>query len=462
MTLTRRQFLGQAAGSVAALSLAQSIPSILRTASEPHKQTPSHNLTGTLTIMNRWSNPGEPSRINALFKQFEHMYPGVTIRNQSLPGSGATYQPAVRNAFASGSPPDLATDIAGPEIYALAQAGVIADLTAFYHSTIAPRSLGDAATEGAVLGGRVWGINSDLNVGNILWYNPHYLAKYGLNGSDVHTYTDWLDQLKEILKGGGVPIALGEKDQWPGGHYLNDLVQRTLGNKETTQLYNRTVLPNQPNTPKWTDPRVVDAFNMLVQLKPYFQSGFLGEATAAADTSFLLGQAAWHEMGAWLIVTAEGTPPAFPLESILFPAIPGYPGKQTDITIAATTIVVSKKANLPLAEAFLNWFTMPSIQASYQAINASFSPYKLDNHAVAVPTVARPWYNRVTTYERNAGPGGAILYNDEAINSAIYPKYIWAGSEALLSGAVTPKQLAEQLEAATVAFQRSAKRSAKF
>jgi ABC-type glycerol-3-phosphate transport system substrate-binding protein len=88
MTLTSRQFLGQAARSVAALSLAKSSPHWSAGEASLTNRCPPRALTGTLTIMNRWSNPGEPARIKALFKQFEHMYPGVTVRNRSLPGSG--------------------------------------------------------------------------------------------------------------------------------------------------------------------------------------------------------------------------------------------------------------------------------------------------------------------------------------------------------------------------------------
>jgi ABC-type glycerol-3-phosphate transport system substrate-binding protein len=456
MALSRRQFLSQTAGGVAALSLTKVAGPLLTQA--PVRHLLAGSVTGTLTIMNRWSTPGQPALMNNLFAQFEHLHPGTTIKNQHFPNSGSTYQPAVRNAFASGSPPDLATDIAGPEVYALAEANVLADLTSFYNSTIKPRALGNAPTEGNELNGRIWGLNVDLSLGNILWYNPKILAKYGLKGSDVHTYDEWLDQLKEVMKGGDVPIALGEKDEWPGGHYLNDLVQRTLGNSATNQLYNRTVVPGMPDTPKWTDPAVVHAFELLLQLKPYFQSGFLGEASASADTSFLLGQAAWHEMGSWFIDTAETAPPDFTLGSILFPSISGYPGKQTDVTIAGDTLVVSKKANLPLVEAFLDWFTGPEIMAKYQSTTASFSPFSLGGHKVSVPSAAVDWYDRVTTFAQGAGPNGSILFNDEAINSTIYPQYIWEGSVGLLSGAITPTSLTQELEKATVAFQRSASR----
>jgi hypothetical protein len=61
----------------------------------------------------------------------------------------------------------------------------------------------------------------------------------------------------------------------------------------------------------------------------------------------------------------------------------------------------------------------------------------------------------VASFLSNAGPNGAILFNDEAVDVNMYTKYIWQGSTALFSGALTPKQLLGQLEAATEAFQKS-------
>ncbi|MHB1778057.1 MAG: hypothetical protein ACYCU7_19050 [Acidimicrobiales bacterium] len=191
-----------------------------------------------------------------------------------------------------------------------------------------------------------------------------------------------------------------------------------------------------------------------VALKPYFQPGFLGEATTSADTAFLLGQSAYHEMGGWLLGTAISAPPTFKLNAILFPEIPGTPGKQKDVTLACTTLAVSKHANMPLVQAFFEWFTRPEIAAKYVGIIADWSPYSLGRYAPAFPAVARAPYKQITKYLDSAGKGGAVLYNDEAINASIYPKYIWEGSVGLMSGALTPAGLAHQLEAATVAAQK--------
>lgn len=406
--------------------------------------------TKTLTITNRWSSPIAKKTMTALFSKFEQENPGVKINNDSKPGSGDTYQPAVRAAFASSSPPDIAVDIAGPEVYNLANAGVLRDLTSFYNEQIKSRALAGAIT-GAELNGKIWGISTGVTVGNILWFNPDYLKKYGLDGTQVRTWDDWLHQLQTIKAKGGTPIYFGAKDLWPGGHYLNDLVQRTLGNDATATLYNRTVLPNQPATPKWTDPAVVDAFQRFVDLKPYFQPGYLGEASATADAQFLGGQSAWYEMGGWFMSTILSQPPTFQPGLVLFPSVAGYPGKQSDITIVNSCLLVGKNASWDIVQKFLLFFTRPdNVLYMVENMNAPM-PYQYDTGKVQVNPKIKTIFDTVNTLIANAGASGAILYNDEAVKVDLYTKYIWQGSTALLTGSLTPAKLLQQLETATIA-----------
>jgi hypothetical protein len=92
---------------------------------------------------------------------------------------------------------------------------------------------------------------------------------------------------------------------------MTDLVQRTMGNEQAIALYNRTLIPGSPSTPKWTDAPVIKALQSLLDLKPYFQSGYLGETNAVAGSQFLSGQSAYYEQGLWFSETILGQPPTF-------------------------------------------------------------------------------------------------------------------------------------------------------
>jgi ABC-type glycerol-3-phosphate transport system substrate-binding protein len=407
----------------------------------------------TLDFINRWSDPTSQAVANKMFAAFKQAT-GITVKNQVQPNSGSTYQPAVRTAFSSSSPPALATDIAGPEVYNLAQAGALMDLTHFYNKTIKPRAKAGAIA-GSALNGKVWGICDGANVGNCIWYNPQLLDRYKIDPADVSTLPAWLEAMAKIKKAGGTPIVIGAKDQWPGGHYLNDLVQRRLGSAAAATLYNRTVLPHQPNSPKWTDPQVVAAFRDYLKFKPLFEDGFLGEAQATTDSLFLQGKVVFYEMGSWILAEMQSSPPSFSPGVMLFPAVPGGQGSGTEITLSSDTTIVSAKADRSAVERYLEYFTSPANVAMFAGGMLSSEPYQFDPAKVRVANSGlKSLFADVNRFVANAGPDGAALYNDEAINVNIYTKYIWQGSVGLMSGAVTPEQLAHQLETATEAQQK--------
>ena len=407
----------------------------------------------TLTFFNRITGAGLPV-ITTLLDRFTKET-GIQVKNATQPSSGATYQPAVRTAFASSTPPDIADDIAGPEVFNLARAGVIRDLTDFYNSPAIQSRVTAGATTGAVLDGKVWGLSDGVSVGNILWYNHDYLKKYGVDASRIHTWSQFLQACQTIKKGGGTPIIIGAKDLWPGGHWLTDLTQRTLGDATTTTLYNRTVVPGSPATPKWTDPAVVKAFQSLIDVAPYFQQGFVGESQGAADGIFLQGGGGFYEMGSWFMNSILQLKPSFTPGLMLFPALEGYPGVQKQVTIANGILMASAKAPLDAVKKFYLFWTRPDNVRYYSESTATVMPYKYDTKNLALAAPIKGIFAQVVSFLNNAGPNGAILFNDEAVDVNMYTKYIWQGSTGLFSGAITPTQLLGQLEAATAAFQSS-------
>ncbi|BDZ47980.1 sugar ABC transporter substrate-binding protein [Frondihabitans sucicola] len=408
--------------------------------------------SGTLTFMNRWSDPTSKANAVALFAAFKKST-GVSVTNQVQPSSGSTYQPAVRNAFSSSRPPSLATDISGPEVYNLAKAGRLMDLTDFYNSKIKKVAFA-GATAGAELDGKIWGLSDGATVGNTVWYNPKVLSKYSISPSDITDTDSWIAAMKEIKSGGGTPIIIGAKDQWPGGHYLNDLVQRRLGSTKATQLYNRTTVAGVPDTVKWTDDQVVKAFEDYLKFKPLFPSGFLGEAQATTDTQFLGGGVGFYEMGSWFLSTMRTTKPSFDPGVMLFPAVNGGEGKANEVTLSNDTIIASKNADREAVEKFFEYFTKPSVLVDWAGRQFTTPPYQFDADKVNVTDpLLKKLFSKVNSFSANAGPTGAALFNDQAIDTNIYTRYIWQGSVGLMSGSVSPDQLAQQLEQATVAAQ---------
>lgn len=452
--LTRKEAL--TAGALAAVTAGTFGQTLKARAAEkvalrPHISVRSNVM---LTFMNRWSAPSSLATANALFSKFEKENPGINIINNYQPNSGFTYQPAVRNAFASGSPPDLVTDNPGPEVFSFERAGAIRDLTDFYKTHIAKNAL-PGATTGCVFDGKVWALVDTLNVVNCLWYNPDYLKQYGLDGASVHTWDDWISQLQVIKKRGGVPIYFGAKDLWTGGQYMSELIQRALGDKATAALYNRTMVPHSPSTPKWTDPAVVYALQKLLDLRPYFQDGYLGTSSGDADGAFLAGQSGWHHQGSWFMLNILNQPPSFQPKFILNPTLKGRPGLQRQVTIAPEVIMVSKKSPYwEEIQKFLQFFTRADNAMYFAQSMFNAVPYKFDSSKMQVDPRIKPIFNQIIAAQSQAGADGAVSVADDATNVNFYVKNLWNGSVALLSGSLTPQQMAAQMEADTLAAQK--------
>jgi hypothetical protein len=104
---------------------------------------------------------------------------------------------------------------------------------------------------------------------------------------------------------------------------------------------------------------------------------------------------------------------------------------------------------------FFQYWTRPDIVRHYSESSATVLPYKYDTKNLNVAAPIRGIFAKVVSFLNSAGPNGAILFNDEAVDVNMYTKYIWQGSTGLFAGALTPKQLLGQLETATEAFQKS-------
>lgn len=143
---------------------------------------------GKITVFNRRSDPVGKPAAQAVFEGFTKAT-GIAVNNQVKPTSGASYQPAVRTAMSSSNPPTFATDISGPEVFNFAKAGVAKDMTKFYNETLKPRALAGATSSG-VYKGKIYGISAGYSVGNLIWYNPVYLKKYGVDPSSIKTFHD--------------------------------------------------------------------------------------------------------------------------------------------------------------------------------------------------------------------------------------------------------------------------------
>ena len=99
--------------------------------------------------------------------------------------------------------------------------------------------------------------------------------------------------MKKLKAANITPIALGEKDKWPGHFYWVYMVTRIGGKEAFEKAYARQG--------SFADPAFVEAgtkLKELVDLQP-FQTGFLGASYGDHQVVMANGQAAMELMGQW-------------------------------------------------------------------------------------------------------------------------------------------------------------------
>jgi raffinose/stachyose/melibiose transport system substrate-binding protein len=77
--------------------------------------------------------------------------------------------------------------------------------------------------------GKTYGVPWDLGMVGF-WYNKELFQKAGIS-APPKTYAELLDDVRKLQAAGITPIALGDKDKWPGHFYWVYLATR-LGGKD--------------------------------------------------------------------------------------------------------------------------------------------------------------------------------------------------------------------------------------
>jgi len=221
--------------------------------------------------------------------------PGVTVEITVL--ENEAFKTKLATAMQGGDPPDVFQSWGGGVLYQYAAAGLVkeitADLAGGWGDTFNQAALGLYANDG-----KNYGV--PWNVGMVgVWYNKSLFSQAGVETTPT-TWTDFLDTVSKIKAAGITPIAVGEKDKWPGHFMWVYLAIRNGGKAAFDAAYTREG--------KFTDPPFVKAgtdLKQLIDLQP-FQDGFLG--STFPDESALMGngKAAIEIMGQWA-PSAEAT-----------------------------------------------------------------------------------------------------------------------------------------------------------
>jgi raffinose/stachyose/melibiose transport system substrate-binding protein len=214
------------------------------------------DYSGHLSILTAFAgDPLDPYFVN-LVKDYEKLHPKVKIKL-----SQETDDDAIKDKekvlIASKSLPDIYFSYAGTWGKNFGENGLAADLSSVIKpGTTWGDTFGKSSLDAFKYGGKYYGVPVMVDA-KYMGYNKAAFKKAGV--TVPKTFQELLDTCSPLKKAGYVPITFGNKDGWPGLHYLGQLLAYNVP---------RAVLDKDldPTTAKFTDPGYVQAMGQFQKL----------------------------------------------------------------------------------------------------------------------------------------------------------------------------------------------------
>jgi raffinose/stachyose/melibiose transport system substrate-binding protein len=382
----------------------------------------------------------EPAGANwrRLADQYMAEHPNINIEITITPND--PYKEKLATNMQAGDPPDLFQTWGGGVLWQYADAGLVQDLT----DALAEDSWGDNFLPGPMAvyrhDGKIYGVPWTFGMVGF-WYNTALFEQAGI-AETPKTWTEFLSVVEQLKAAGITPIALGEKDKWPGHFWWSYLALRNVGEEGFAAAHSREG--------SFADPGFVAAgeqLQQLIDLEP-FQTGYL-EATYG-DQQVLMGKelAAMELMGQWAFISdktqAEDNADNYVAHTswFPFPMVDGGAGKPTDAFGGGDGFAIGKNAPPETIE-FVKWLT--STENQKMMVEAGISALPVVKGLES--SVQEPVMQTLFTHFSEAGY--LQLYLDQFLPPAVglavndYVQELFAGTKNAEEVALAIEEVAE-------------------
>jgi len=367
-----------------------------------------------------------PEIFPEIIRNYEAKHPGVRV-DMRVVGYGE-YQSSLATMIAAGEAPDVFLENQGGDLWGVAQAGEVMDLTPYLDAEGGKwrRQMYDYIPDLLSWNGRVYAIAASLNNLQII-VNKGMLEQYGLA---LPERTDELIRMAEFGKGKGVsPIAFATADLWGAVDLFMVFVHQQGGGE--------TVRKADAGEAKWSGNRVF--VNAMKEIKRLTDAGVFLEGASAmnyhedAIPVWMQGNTAMLWPGGNFMI--QDIPADIDADAIWWPAMPG--GKRVLTGGTALVWCASSKTDHPdLAVGLLRELTT---QETFELMfrNGIAPAGDLDKEVAS----AYPLADKVNSQQGNALD--RFIYTPETYRE------IAIAVQALMAGDVTPEGAIDRVQAAS-------------
>ena len=206
----------------------------------------------TLTFWNiATTDPGK-TVFNNVVNEWNKENPNIQIVTNVTENNA--YKTKIKAAVAAGSAPDIIYSWAGGFTKPFVDAGKILPLDSYLNDGTKDKMLPGALTN-VTYDGKVYGLTYNQQAG-ALYVNKDMFDSNGIKIPT--TFDELLAAVKAFRAKGITPMAVGEKDEWPGMWYYDMIALRTAGSKLSLDALNKKT--------SFDNPKFVEAAEKLQEL----------------------------------------------------------------------------------------------------------------------------------------------------------------------------------------------------
>lgn len=362
-------------------------------------------------------------------------HPEVSIEITVL--ENEAFKAKLATAMQSGNPPDIFQSWGGGVLKQYGDAGLVQDLAPALQQNGWGESFQPGPISLYVFGDKTYGV--PWNAGMVgFWYDKALFKQAGI-AQPPATWAELLTAVKQLKAANITPIALGEKDKWPGHFYWVYLATRIGGRAAFEQAYSRQGT--------FTDPAFVDAgtrLKELIDLQP-FQNGFLGAGYGDQIALMANGKAAMELMGHW--APGANRPSAKDVKAynanlgwFPFPTVEGGTGDISDALGGGDGFAIGKNAPAEAIE-FARFLTNVENQTTMAKLGIAVPPVVKGAEAGLDDPLLKEVQSRVAQAKYYQ------LYYDQYLPPAV-GQAVNDATQGLFAGTASPEQVASTIEEA--------------
>lgn len=373
-------------------------------------------------------DPFRPVLLQAI-DQFNATHFNIRFEAQAI--DNEVFKSQLQDAIANNIAPDVFQTWGGGLLETYVERGVVREIPELNGE--AGQRFNPQALAFSTFDGRRYAIPANM-AGIFLWYNQDLFARH-----QVELPTTW-DQLmnacRTFRQAGIVPIALGNRDRWPGAFWLIYLAMRIGGTETALASF------DAPDSAIFDHPAFIEAGRRLQDAvrAGCFEENFSGQDFGAVQQLLGTGAAAMQLQGDWNLGglrNMDATLTATHIRVLPFPQVEGGAGNPSDM-VGGTGQAFAISANAPpeAAEALLQ---MLSSDAFGRAVaEAGFIPALAGYEQYVTDPLVREMASMVT----NAS--SVQLYYDQVLPSSLAQVHLDT-TQALFDLSLSPEEAVRRM-----------------